>query len=395
MDDTGSGLDATDGLPADASDTIALGEAGAAGDPPDAEEISGFDEAFAEHQGGASGPYETTQRLAKGLGGEKTAIEALASDRHQVLWYKPDISGTNQGGVDAVTMKDGQLYLLDNKAYGSSRNISSVPALLRNFYGNYDNTLAQLREYADDPARPTSERQLYQDAADKLANGDYVRAVTNANPTAKYDWPTDITDRLKQQGIQFINVMPPKGKGGVTSSGAVGGGSAGAAVGESAGAAAAGSAAASPPPVPSYIPPFGGDEAGTPGDFDSGGFAGSAGGPDSESGEATANWGSSGDSFFDPSSSPGGGTAPESSDGGSSSSGPGFIGSSSSDPGNPGPTSASGDAGVVWGHSGESSYDGAARGGTDAAANDPRRPRSAARRRSTLGDHGLRRRQLV
>ena len=50
------------------------------------------------------GIYETTGRLARGLAGEKAATEFLASEGHQILQYKPDITGTNQGGFDMVTM---------------------------------------------------------------------------------------------------------------------------------------------------------------------------------------------------------------------------------------------------------------------------------------------------
>ena len=80
-----------------------------------------------------SGPYQTTQRLARGNLGERAATEALARDGHQILHYKPEITGTNQGGIDMVTMRNGIVYLVDNKALSKGGNVSSVSALTTNF----------------------------------------------------------------------------------------------------------------------------------------------------------------------------------------------------------------------------------------------------------------------
>src|SRR5207249_3020292 len=55
---------------------------------------------------GPPGSYEGPKRLARGNLGEKLATDALAKDGHTILDYKPDIAGTNQGGIDIVTMKE-------------------------------------------------------------------------------------------------------------------------------------------------------------------------------------------------------------------------------------------------------------------------------------------------
>jgi hypothetical protein len=174
------------------------------------ERIPGFEEAFSEAAGdtGPTTPYATTQRLARGLGGEKAAVEALAAQGHQVIWYKPNILETNQGGVDAVTMKDGVVYLLDNKSYNTERNISSVSALTTNF--DLDRVKLNLNKVLNQKDLNPEQDQVIHAALDALDRGDYVKAVTNANIFSRSgEVPQDVTDRLEQEhGIQFINLMP-------------------------------------------------------------------------------------------------------------------------------------------------------------------------------------------
>jgi hypothetical protein len=176
------------------------------------ESIPGFEQAFSEAAGdtGPAAPYPTTQRLAGGLGGEKAAVEALAGQGHQVIWYKPDILGTNQGGVDAVTMKDGVVYLLDNKSYNTERNVSSVSALTTNFEGNLEEVKSNLSDVLNQRDLNPEQGQVIHAALDALDRGDYVKAVTNANIFSRSGAiPQDVTDRLEQEhGIQFINLMP-------------------------------------------------------------------------------------------------------------------------------------------------------------------------------------------
>jgi hypothetical protein len=190
-------------------------------DPSEPPERS-VEEAFRPYDGpqraGPDQPYQTTRNLSSGLGGEKLAAEALAADGHTVLYYKPDITQTNQRGIDAVTAKDGVLYLVDNKALNGRDNISSVTALTDNLSTNVASLSAEFRGYAADPSRPQGERALYDTAANALDRGDYVLLVTNANalPTgpagAREVAPSGLSQSLRESGLQFYDVRAPLGR---------------------------------------------------------------------------------------------------------------------------------------------------------------------------------------
>ena len=49
---------------------------------------------------------------------------------------KPIILGTNQGGIDFVTIRNGVVHLVDNKALTRSGNVASVSSLTTNFPKN-------------------------------------------------------------------------------------------------------------------------------------------------------------------------------------------------------------------------------------------------------------------
>src|ERR1700748_3145646 len=87
------------------------------------------------------GAYRTTPQLMRGNLGERLATEALAAMRHQILGYKPDITATSRPGVDIVSLHNGQVWLIDNKAYSRGGTIRRASALTRNFRRN----LAQVR----------------------------------------------------------------------------------------------------------------------------------------------------------------------------------------------------------------------------------------------------------
>jgi len=92
------------------------------------------------------GTFDTAERLRRGNLGEKLAAEALAADRYKILYYKPNIEGTNQGGIDIVAMKGGVVYFFDNKALTRAGNISSVSALTTNLAQNKDAILRELND---------------------------------------------------------------------------------------------------------------------------------------------------------------------------------------------------------------------------------------------------------
>lgn len=169
--------------------------------------------AKAKHTGGVGpdGVYQTTKNLAKGNAGERQAAHALAADGHTVLSYKPDIKGTNQHGIDIVTIKDGNLYLIDNKAFQSAGNVRDVSALTTNLKKNVSDLRAEFTKIAADTTRPAAEREMYAEAAAALKDGEYVKAVTTASMrAAEGHFRTGVTKKLSDQGIQFINVYPGK-----------------------------------------------------------------------------------------------------------------------------------------------------------------------------------------
>lgn len=162
--------------------------------------------------GKGEGAYDTTNRLARGNLGERLATEALAADGHKVLSYKPDIRGTNQGGIDMVTMKNGVVYFVDNKALTRAGNVSSVSALTTNFAKNKAAALAELK-LALKAAPSKAERDVLQSAITAIEGGSFRKVVTNANLTRNDAILSGVTESLGKQGIGFIDVFKPlKGK---------------------------------------------------------------------------------------------------------------------------------------------------------------------------------------
>ncbi len=162
-------------------------------------------------QGGrGEGEFETAARLKRGNLGERLATDSLAADGHTILSYKPSIMGTNQGGIDMVTMKDGVVYFVDNKALTRGGNVSSVSALTTNFEANKASALAELRAGIAS-AGSRGEADLLQNAVTAIENGNYRRVVTNANLTRNDAILSGVTERLTDEGIEFIDVFRPVG----------------------------------------------------------------------------------------------------------------------------------------------------------------------------------------
>lgn len=165
-----------------------------------------LDETF---QGGkGEGAYETTSRLKRGNLGEKLAADSLAADGHTVLSYKPGIAGTNQGGIDMVTLKGDTVYFVDNKALTRGGNVSSVSALTTNFSKNKEAVLKEL-ELALSKAPSEGERSVLNRAIEAIKGNRFKKVVTNANLTKDSAILTGVTQRLRDQGIEFINVFGP------------------------------------------------------------------------------------------------------------------------------------------------------------------------------------------
>ena len=156
--------------------------------------------------GKGEGAYETTTRLKRGNLGEKLATDALAANGHKVLSYKPSILGTNQGGIDMVTMKGDIVYFVDNKALSRGGNISSVSALTTNWAKNKAAALGDLRA-ALAKATTKGEREVLESAIRSIENGNFKRVATNANLTKNDAILSGVTQKLKDAGIGFIDVF--------------------------------------------------------------------------------------------------------------------------------------------------------------------------------------------
>jgi hypothetical protein len=164
-------------------------------------------------QADAQDVYRTTANLAKGNFGERMAAAALARDGHQVMYFKPSILGTNQGGIDIYSYKDGLVYLIDNKAFTSHGNISSVSALTTNLAKNIATAERDLAAMAADVTRSVAERQIIRQALTALQQNQYVKAVTNAALTKNAEIKTGVTQALASRGIRFIDVFKNRGGG--------------------------------------------------------------------------------------------------------------------------------------------------------------------------------------
>ena len=154
------------------------------------------------------GTYQTSQRLVRGNLGERLATDVLAQRGHKIIDFKPSILGTNQGGIDMVTFRDGVVYLVDNKALSRTGNISSVTALTTNFAQNLRAVRQSIGRQLSSHGTVGEQRHVLQQVADALDRGSYVRAVTNANVVSDAKgFTSGITQTLYDQGIRFIDVV--------------------------------------------------------------------------------------------------------------------------------------------------------------------------------------------
>jgi Holliday junction resolvase-like predicted endonuclease len=167
--------------------------------------------AMAEHPAATGETYSGPQRLARGNFGEKAAAEALAHNGFDIIDYKPNIAGTNQGGIDIVAMRGDTVYMIDNKALTRGGNVSSVSALTTNYPQNLAAVRAELVQRIAAGGPPEQIRVLER-ALEAMDSGRVVRAVTNANLAKDDTVLGGVTDTLRGQGIDFIDVMrPPPG----------------------------------------------------------------------------------------------------------------------------------------------------------------------------------------
>jgi RHS repeat-associated protein len=157
--------------------------------------------------GNDEGLFQTAERLVRGNLGERLAADSLASQGHTILSFKPSILGTNQGGIDIVTIRNGVVHLIDNKALTRSGNVSSVSALTTNFAKNLAAVRQDLATALVRPGISQAEQQLLQQAVSAIDKGSVVRAVTNANLAPNNAILTGVSKKLQDMGIRFIDVF--------------------------------------------------------------------------------------------------------------------------------------------------------------------------------------------
>jgi len=105
-----------------------------------------------------------------------------------------------------VTMKDGIVYLVDNKALTRNGNVSSVSALTTNFAKNKDVVLNELNG-ALAKAVSKEEKDVLQSAVTAIEKGNYKKVVTNANLTKDDAILSGVSQTLKDDGFEFIDVF--------------------------------------------------------------------------------------------------------------------------------------------------------------------------------------------
>ncbi|WP_219909859.1 RHS repeat-associated core domain-containing protein [Trinickia symbiotica] len=159
-------------------------------------------------QTGSAPTKEVAANLARGNFGERMAADSLAADGHRIVSYKPSVSGTNQAGIDIVTVKDGVAYFVDNKALTRSGNVSSVSALTTNFATNKAAVVQSLQQQLANTAIGPGERKVLTDALAAIQSGNFKRVVTNANfVTRSTQILSGVTEALQKQGIEFMDLM--------------------------------------------------------------------------------------------------------------------------------------------------------------------------------------------
>jgi hypothetical protein len=118
--------------------------------------------------------------------------------------------GLTEGGIDAayVDPKDGDLYLVDNKAYGQVRTVRECSSLTDNLPQNLEAMRGEIAKGPDHPYKQGALDKL--DAAivaakqgERMPEGVHL-VVTNAGGYAR-----GISRELMDKGLEFKDVVPP------------------------------------------------------------------------------------------------------------------------------------------------------------------------------------------
>ena len=158
--------------------------------------------------------------------GERLAAEALAAAGYKIVYYKPDLKGTTTPGFDIIAIKDGHLWIIDNKAYARATGgvLKDVSALTTNYTQNITNLRRDLVSWAQNAPGPV--QNVMAEAQQLLNAGKIKLAVTNATVIVEpgRSGITGIDPALTSKGIQFLDVntlqggacIPPRLQGVVT-----------------------------------------------------------------------------------------------------------------------------------------------------------------------------------
>jgi len=139
--------------------------------------------------------------------GERLAAQALAARGHAVLFFRLAVDKANEHGFDIVTMKNGKVYFIDNKAFTVGGKVYAASALTSTFAKHLRKMVTKFLEFAEDPERTQPERELYGEAVHAIRSDNYTRAVTNANITSDDRILTGLDPRLQGRPIEFLDLL--------------------------------------------------------------------------------------------------------------------------------------------------------------------------------------------
>lgn len=144
-------------------------------------------------------------RHARAHVGERLAADALAANGHEILYMPTRVKETLARGIDLITMKDGIVYFIDNKAYrlADKEILYDVTALRKNYDYNLDRAIVM---FGEELAGPFAKQ--YMEALTAVTRGRVIKAVTNANALFEPERKLlkDVSAQLASEGIQMIDL---------------------------------------------------------------------------------------------------------------------------------------------------------------------------------------------
>lgn len=144
----------------------------------------------------------------RGRVGETLAQHALAAEGHELVLFHAGLEGITQRGVDIVTIRDDHVYLIDNKAHTASGTVGKATSLTENLdYNIREQVRPTLERIATDESYPAEARELHQRALAAIDRGDVTKAVTAANIAPDSRLKTDVSQRLEDESVEFIDLM--------------------------------------------------------------------------------------------------------------------------------------------------------------------------------------------